>query len=416
MYAFVAYNDLTGEFLAARDALGVKPLYAMQVGAAFLFCSEIRPLLKAHPNALVHALPPGCFLTRKVLQPFKFIGWERERASLAHDVGRLDGLLDEAVRRRLPPQLPAAVFFSGGIDSTLVLHYARQDRPDTPGYFLGGPGAPDYEFAARYAEATGLDFRPIPLPDPLASPFVKLQEVVRTLETFEPEAIKNAFCTSALSARARQDGFRVVLSGEGADELFAGYPVLEESFTDDEAMGVFVRNQHLLQMHTGVLQRLDRCGMRHQVEIREPFLDPGIVDYALGLRGCELVRPVMGLAQGKQPLRDLYDRYPDLLPHQIRDRQKVPLSVGAGLEAERARSPWEDLAEEHISDADFQDGRRRFEGFDLRSKEELLYMDCLARDLDVHRVPHLTKRARIRFKIENPQRLQHLLISDAAPS
>jgi asparagine synthase (glutamine-hydrolysing) len=106
MYAFVAVDIASGEFLAARDPFGVKPLYAIQSGNSFLFCSEMRP--PVYPRADV---------------------------PVRHDALALDGVLSDAVRVRMPPDLPAATLFSGGIDSTLVAHYARQHRPETPGYF-----------------------------------------------------------------------------------------------------------------------------------------------------------------------------------------------------------------------------------------------------------------------------------------
>src|ERR1019366_10651937 len=73
----------------------------------------------------------------------------------------LDKLLEQAVTSRLPDGLPAAALFSGGIDSTLMVHYARRHRPEMPAYFAGTPEAPDAIFASAYAEMTGLDLRKV---------------------------------------------------------------------------------------------------------------------------------------------------------------------------------------------------------------------------------------------------------------
>ncbi len=137
MYAFVALDLSTGEFLAARDPFGVKPLYVIQAGQGFVFCSEMKPLLDTIEAHQVMLLPPGYALSRKTCGRFKSPVFPSSNEPTDASPEALDYLLSEAVRTRLPPGLPAAVLFSGGIDSTLVAHYARQFRPETPGYFVG---------------------------------------------------------------------------------------------------------------------------------------------------------------------------------------------------------------------------------------------------------------------------------------
>ena len=396
MFAFVAVDIASGEFLAARDPLGVKPLYLIQSGDAFVFCSEIRPLLATVESGDVMLLPPGHLLTRRQCLPYCRISADPAAPKRAHDPKALDALLAAAVHRRLPPGLPVAAMFSGGIDSTLMLHYARQLRPATPGYFLGGPTAPDYAYAARYADACGLDLRHVALDD--ATPTLALiDQMVETVETFEPSVLRDSFCTSLISAQMSRDGYRVALCGEGADELFAGYAPLELAFDDGETAATFVRDQCLGSMHRTNLQRLDRTAMQYQLEAREPFLDKSVVEYALSLAASDHVEQVNGQARGKAALRSLYDLYPDELPAEIRDRRKLPLNEGAGLDAAHNDSPWIAFANEIVSDAALSDGKARYAAFDLRTKEELLYLDRLAMTLDVSRVPHLTARARLQF-------------------
>ena len=95
----------------------------------------------------------------------------------------------------------------------------------------------------------------------------------------------------------------------------------------------------------------------------------------------------------------------------IRDRRKTPLAEGAGFESGPNASPWRDFAEQSISDRALRDGRRRFEAFDIRTKEELLYLGKLSEIMDVTRAPHLANRARIRFPIiKNMERLRPYLV------
>jgi len=405
MFAFVALDLSNGEFLAARDPLGVKPLYVIQDGANFVFCSEIRPLLATVETGDVMLLPPGHLLTRNRCVKYKDFVANPAAPKRVHDPRTLDTLLASAVHSRLPPGLPVAAMFSGGIDSTLVVHYARQIRPRTPGYFLGGGSAPDYPFAARYADASGLDLRHVALDDTTPT-LALIDHMVETVETFEPSVLRDSFCTWLISAQMHRDGYRVALCGEGADELFAGYIPLEMAFADGETSGAFVRDQCLGSMHRTNLQRLDRTAMRCQLEAREPFLDGGVVDYALSLSAGEHVQQVNGQARGKAALRSLYDLYPDPLPIQIRDRHKLPLNEGAGLDAAHNESPWIAFANEIVTDAALIDGKARYPAFDLRTKEELLYLDRLAMTMDVSRVPHLTARTRLQFPtVKNMERL-----------
>lgn len=341
MYAFVAYDLGQGEFLAARDPLGVKPLYLIQAGTGFLFCSEIAPLAATVETGDVLLLPPGHVLTRGYCAPFATFPTAPEERVPEPEV--LEGLLRSAVEIRLPPDLPFAVLFSGGIDSTLIAHYAHAVRLEAPGYFLGGPEAPDYPFAARYAERVGLDLRHVAM-DVATSDLDRIGQVVDALETFEPAAIRDSYSTYALSQRIHADGLRVALSGEGADELFAGYAPLEVAFADSHAAGVQVRDQLLGNMHRTNLQRLDRCGMRFELEIREPFLDRAVVDHALRLSADALVETVAGQARGKAPLRALYALDPDLAASGIAERLKTPMNEGVGFDGGGAGSPWAVLA------------------------------------------------------------------------
>ena len=393
MYAFVAFEPETGEFLAARDPFGIKPLYLIQSDGGFLFCSEIRPLLETAESGDVLLLPPGYLLTRNACVRFP----SPLRAPAAPwqqgDAATLDRLLSDAVRSQIPSDLPFAVKFSGGIDSTLLAHYARQVRPEAPGYFVGSRTAPDYPFAAAYAETTGLDLRLIPLDPESDDVFSRLGEAVAASESFEPSLVRGALGSLAVSERIQRDGIRVALCGEGADELFCGYVPLERAFGEDEESGRILRDDCLGLMHRISLQRVDRCSMRHQLETRVPFLDPAVANYAMQLEAGSLVRNVNGRLVGKAALRDLYDLYPKQLPRLIRDRTKLLFSEGSGLEVISADSVWKRRFEETISDRDFQDGLKEFAVFDLQTKEELYYLRLLSQAFDVFRVPHLRGRA-----------------------
>jgi asparagine synthase (glutamine-hydrolysing) len=341
MYAFVAVDIETGEFLAARDPFGVKPLYLVKSPKGYLFCSEIRPLLGATEGHDVLLLPPGFMLTRNFCGRYYKLP---SPASLgAASPADLDRILSEAVRIRIPPNLPVAAMFSGGVDSTLVTHYARRFRPTMPGYVAVGHNAPDRIYARRYADQTGLDLREVAVQMQGAGLLPLIETVVDVVEAFEPAVIRPSIYTYLVSQRIHQDGFRVALCGEGADELFAGYEPLEYAFVQSNGTGRDVQRQCLNMMHRANLQRIDRCAMRFQLEIREPFLDQSIVGYASELDKAALLEQRGNALVGKAPLRALYDLYPSVLPKHIRDRQKLPFHEGAGADMEG--SDWLDIFE-----------------------------------------------------------------------
>ena len=390
MFAFVVVDTATGEFLAARDPFGVKPLYLIQSGGGFLFCSEIRPLLAAADGDVL-LLPPGRMLGRNFYGKYSAA---KPRSKSAGAAPRdLDRILSDAVRVRLPTDLPAAVLFSGGVDSTLVLHYARRHCANLQAYTAIGQGSRDRDYARHYADETGLNLREVPV-EPLTAETVSLIEtVVDAVETFEPAVIRPSLHTYVASRRIHEDGFRVALCGEGADELFAGYEPLERAFARADGIGRDLQTQCLNMMHRANLQRIDRCAMRFQLEIREPFLDRSVVSHAIDIDDSILVEQSTGSPVGKAPLRALFDMYPDELPVQIRDRQKMPFHEGVSMSM--AGPDWVDLFETAISDADFRDGQRRFADFGIGSKEELFLIRILAARMDISRVPHLRSRLRL---------------------
>jgi asparagine synthase (glutamine-hydrolysing) len=400
MYAFVAFEPASGEFLAARDPFGIKPLYLIQDGGGFLFCSEIRPLLDTVETGDVLVLPPGHLLTSqtcaKFVAPFNPPAEELQEGS----VETLDKLLAEAVRIRMPPDLPVAVLFSGGIDSTLVAHYARQFDPKSPGYFVGSETAPDLPFALDYADRSGLDLRMVPFEPESDETFALIDQAVAVNESFEPNLMRAAVCSLLVSQKMHEDGYRVALCGEGADELFCGYAPLELTFQDGNDIGRPVRDECLAMMARVSLQRVDRSSMRYQLETRVPFLDLKVASYALKLDARALVAENGGAPLGKAALRALYDLYPEQLPTSIRDRGKVPMGDGCGLDVNPDDSKWKSLFHEAISDRAFEDGQKEFADFAPQTKEELFYLRKLSDRMDVRRVPHLRDRAWLSASLE----------------
>ena len=396
MFAFVALDLSTGRFLAARDPVGVKPLYLVQDGDGLLFCSEIAPLLNASERGDVMLLPPGHLLTPDGLETYPNAFWTPSRDARSAP-GVLDALLRQAVHARVPDDLDVALMFSGGIDSTLVAHYARELQPSAPGYFLGGESAPDHAYARLYADVSGMEMREVSMAAVEEDPDAWIDRVVEAVETFEPGAVRGGICNYVLSQRMQEDGFKVALCGDGADELFAGYRPHELAYAAGRQVGDAVRDSCLAIMNRDNLQLLDRCSMRFAIEAREPFLDPAVVAYALSCDGSTFVETIDGAPRGKAPLRAIYGLDPARLPAAIGDRAKLPFNEGCGMDRSVREGPWVRWAQAAIGDRELADGVREFADYGVTTKEELLYLRTLAQRMDIARVPHLKGRVSIRI-------------------
>ena len=398
MFAFVAIRTDQQDFLAARDPMGVKPLYFIRHNSELLFSSEIRPLTETAPQSMVEYVSPGTWFSRSSRGRF----WDRysfhgkSDVSLEQHTAELKNLLEEAVRKRLPSDLPSAVFFSGGIDSTLIYHIARKFRPDVRGYFIGNPDGRDYAYAKAYAESCGGDI--VFVPSPLASVLEAIAATVEAVETFEPNQVRSGTLTYLLSEAIARDGYKVALCGEGADELFCGYPELqatgpEQTPGETEAIIWSRRNHWLDYLHRTQLQRVDRCSMRHALEVRVPFLDKKIIAFAEKLPLSQLVTPnSSAVDSNKIVLRKVYDFYPEI-PSNFSRRNKVVFSAGSGMgNNDPVSGPFYTKAKEECAGG--LEVKPPAE-LNLKTVEETYYWSLLNRVIDTSRVPFLADRPRV---------------------
>lgn len=355
MFAFAISQD--GNLTLARDPLGIKPLYVGEKGGALVFGSEIKAMLIACDE--VREFPPGHVFTSEAgLKRY----YELSRAS--ESVSKLDRAkrsvrrrLEEAVQKRLLADVPVGVFLSGGLDSSLIAAFARAHKDPLDSFAVGTVDSEDLPRARHVAEYLGTRHheRIYTLEEALAI----LPEVIYYLESFDCALVRSAIPNYLLAKLAREH-VKVALSGEGADELFAGYSYLKDiqpHALEDELLYI------TRALHNTNLQRCDRMSMAHGLEVRVPFLDIDLVscafemDMGLKLRGDEQTEKwiLRQVAQG-------------LLPDEIVWRKKAKFAIGSGLSDSLGR-----YAENEISDEEFARERNAADGMELRSKEELFY-------------------------------------------
>ena len=185
-----------------------------------------------------------------------------------------------AVREQMMGDVNVGVFLSGGLDSSLVAAIAsrianeRGRRLQT--FAVGTEASPD--LAAARTVAAHLDCDHVEVTYTAAEALESLPNVVRAIESFDPGLVRSAVPNYMLARTTRQH-VKVVLTGEGADELFAGYDYMRE-FTDDDALHAELERT-VRSLHNLNLQRCDRVTMAHAVEARVPFLDRNVIAWAL---------------------------------------------------------------------------------------------------------------------------------------
>ncbi len=376
MFAFFIYDKGRNSFFSARDRYGVKPLYyARDSSGNWHFASEMKQLVQFTDIREIHDFPPGHYMLGGKLERYHTMPAPEDVMddSVASIVQNLRRLFDEAVRKRLDTDLPVAVFFSGGLDSAAVLASARKYK-DVTAITVGRPDSPDMLAARRYCDESGvplISFHP-PDAEKLAA---MIPEVVRITESFEPNLVRHGALSLFAAKLARENGFRVVLCGEGSDELFAGYEVFGQS-----------RGLHLSYLlHHGikrlpyvVFQRVDRTSMFHTVEVRLPFFDTEFADYAMRIPGGLKLRDSGGRRVAKWVLREAMK---DRLPRYIVERQKMPFTSGAGCDVGGDGRPFSEIMGRMLSDAEFGRMKAECASWNIAGREAAYYFrlfdECL---------------------------------------
>jgi asparagine synthase (glutamine-hydrolysing) len=361
MFAFVVAGH-DGQFVAARDAVGIKPLYWAERDGVVRFASELHAF-DADWRADVEPFPPGYAWTPETgLVCFaEAVSDDEPAPELEHILPGTREVLVDAVRRQLMGDVPVGVFLSGGLDSSLVAAIAarilaeRGERLQT--FAVGTEGSPDVEAARQVAEHIGSDHHETTYS--ASEAIDALPMVVRSIESFDPGLVRSAVPNFFLAAHAARH-VKVVLTGEGADELFAGYAYMREYSDGDDLHGELVRL--LRGLHSLNLQRCDRVTMAHGLEARVPFLDREVIDWALALPPQAKLSPA-GTPE-KKLLRKAFEGW---LPHELLWRVKAEFGDGSG-----ARDVLSEVISAQVSDDEFAEEREAVTPA-LRTKEEVAY-------------------------------------------
>jgi len=367
MFAFaVSWKD---ELFLARDPLGIKPLYYGKKDGGIHFASEVKALSLVTDD--IQEFPAGYwFHSRGGWQQYYSVEstLQDEYPDMKSEEDALQAIRDsvqDAVQKRMMSDVPVGVSLSGGLDSSIIAMLASQDTPGIHSFVVGVEGGEDLEAAQLMADELGTQHHEYIYTE--QEMLDVLPEVVYYLESFDPALVRSAIPNFML-ARMASEHVKVMLTGEGADELYAGYSYLDRYDKADDLQEELVNITEAL--HNTNLQRGDRMSMAHGLEARVPFLDVDSVSMALS------IPPEWKLQNDGRPAKNLLRRaYKGLLPDEIVYRPKMKFSKGAGssdILAERAK--------EDVSDSDFKSEKERLKDgwdYDLQNKEALFYYQML---------------------------------------
>jgi asparagine synthase (glutamine-hydrolysing) len=368
MFAFaVCAGD---RLVLARDPIGIKPLYygvrhSDDGNQAIYFASELKAL--ADWANEIHEFPPGTYYDSMTgfVTYYQLPASEPQAQPLAVYLQQVRQGLEAAVGSHLMSDVPVGAFLSGGLDSSLIAAIARRHVRNLHTFSVGVEGANDVEAArlvARHIGSTHHEY--LFTPEEVRQ---LLPEIIYYLESFDQDLVRSAipcyFC-----ARLAADQVKVVLTGEGADELFAGYKY--HKAIGDPVMLHRELRRAVTTLHNINLQRVDRLTMRHGVEGRVPFLDTQFIHLALRIPSELKLKAARNGEQVEKWI--LRQACADLLPPAIVWRGKEQFDEGSGTvdllgEALRPLLSGLDLAA-------YQAGVSEF----LRSPEEAYYHRLLS--------------------------------------
>jgi len=370
MFAFAIFDD--DNFMLARDPIGIKPLYYGYIGDRLYFTSELGAMTLAGVEE-VHEFPAGYYYTAKngFVQYYEIPPIEDH---LLTDIEETCKLIREtfigAVKKRLlaDKEIHVGSFCSGGIDSTLVAAIAADEIPHLHTFVVGmkdksGNESDDLKASRIAAAHIGSTHHELVFTE--EDYYEALPIVIKKLESYDPSLVRCAvpcFFTCKLAA----DYVTVVLTGEGADELFAGYHYMKHY-----PMNVLNKEARrcIGNLHNINLQRADRMGMYFSLELRVPFLDVSMIDLSMKISPELKIRESekVGDRIEKWILRKAFDDT-NYLPDDILWRYKVQYTQGAGCEDLGER-----LAESEISEDEYERIKAENPKATINSREAAYY-------------------------------------------
>jgi asparagine synthase (glutamine-hydrolysing) len=424
-FAFALYDSENDVYLISRDEIGVIPLYqGWDKAGRYYVASELKAL--EGDCQTIEEFPNGCYLysgstvvepaeTTAAPKPVKWYkrDWESydsvKNAPKATDdkgevinpavIEKVRNGLEAAVKAQLMSDVPYGVLLSGGLDSSIIAAVTQKYSkkrvetdskeaawwPQLHSFAVGLEGSPDLIAAQKAADYIGTVHHEVHFT--IQEALDALPDVIYHIETYDITTVRASTPMYLLARVIKSMGIKMVLSGEGSDELFGGYLYFHKAPNAQEFHEELVRKMSKLHLYDCL--RANKSLMAWGVEGRVPFLDKEFIDIAMGLNPSDKMN--IRLSDGKQRMEKwiLRKAFEDLLPESIAWRQKEQFSDGVGYN-------WIDtlkkMTEEKVSDAEFARRENRFPVNPPKTKEEYYYREIYSRlfpsDSAARCVPH----------------------------
>jgi len=378
IFGFVLYDEVNDEYLIARDHMGIIPLYmGWDKHGTFYISSELKALEGVCNK--IEIFPPGHFMSSK---DNKLVKWyDRDWMNFDHIkdnntiIDDLQVALENAVHRQLMSDVPYGVLLSGGLDSSITSALAKKYSknriesndvksawyPQLHSFAVGLKGSPDLIAAQKVADHIDSIHHEITFT--VQEGLDAIRDVIYHLETYDVTTIRASTPMYLMARVIKSMGIKMVLSGEGADEIFGGYLYFHKAPDSKEFHEETVRKLDKLYQYDCL--RANKSLAAWGIEGRVPFLDKEFIDVAMRINPKD--KMITSEKMEKWVLRKSFEKY---LPESVAWRQKEQFSDGVGYD-------WidslKDLVNEKVSDDMFKNAKFTFPFQTPMSKEEYYY-------------------------------------------
>lgn len=365
MFAFCLYDEEKDFWMMARDPIGIIPLYYGHDEHGQLYvASEMKALMEVCNQ--VHEFPPGHCWSSGQAEPERWYQRDWQQFETVRDAltdrDVLRQAMEDAVVSHLMTDVPYGVLLSGGLDSSITAALAAkhaamrvEDHEEEPAWWprlhsfaVGLEGSPDLAAAQRAADHIGTVHHGFTFT--IQEGLDALEEVIYHLETYDVTTIRAATPMFLMARKIRAMGIKMVLSGEGADEIFGGYLYFHKAPDAQAFHEETVRK--LSRLHSYDCLRANKSMSAWGVEARVPFLDKEFLDAAMRINPADKM-----ITQGRMEKQILREAFSHLLPDDIAWRQKEQFSDGVGygwIDAVK------DFTAQQVSDAEMARAAGRF--------------------------------------------------------
>lgn len=383
IFGFAIYDVVEDEYLVARDHMGIIPLYiGWDQKGTFYVASELKALEGV--CAKIELFPPGHYLSSKDGKLVKWYSREWTAFDAVKEnktcIAEIKEALEAAVHRQLMSDVPYGVLLSGGLDSSITSAIAKkysQKRietddaseawwPQLHSFSVGLEGSPDLAAAKKVAAHIGTVHHEIKFT--IQEGLDAIRDVIYQLETYDVTTVRASTPMYLMARVIKSMGIKMVLSGEGADELFGGYLYFHKAPNAKEFHEETVRK--LSKLHQYDCLRANKSLAAWGIEGRVPFLDKEFIDVAMNINPQD--KMINGERMEKWVLRKAFE---DVLPESVAWRQKEQFSDGVGYS-------WIDTLKEvvaaEVTDEQLANAKYKFPIQTPTSKEEFYYRSIFA--------------------------------------